>query len=148
MKIGEKIKKLRIKKSMTQKELGEKLGGIPQQQIGRWENGKATPKLKALQKIAAALDADINDLLESPLDNSPIYRAFKNTNSLDSDLAHDVINRMLTEDINLQPIDIEMVKIFKKLNESGQAKAIERVEELTEIPRYTQDEKNQPDKTE
>ena len=55
---------------------------------------------------------------------------------------------MLTEDINLQPIDIEMVKIFKKLNESGQAKAIERVEELTEIPRYTQDEKNQPDKTE
>nr|DAU49797.1 MAG TPA: helix-turn-helix domain protein [Caudoviricetes sp.] len=30
----------------------------------------------------------------------------------------------------------EMVRDFKKLNEEGQAKAMERVHELTEIPRY------------
>lgn len=41
-----------------------------------------------------------------------------------------------------------MVKMFKTLNETGQTKAIERVGELTEIPRYTQKEKNQPDKEE
>ena len=48
---------------MTQKELGEKLGGIPQQQIGRWENGKSNPKLNTIQKIAAALSVNINDLV-------------------------------------------------------------------------------------
>ena len=51
----------------------------------------------------------------------------------------------MTEQIeNWQQIDIELVKSFKKLNDSGKAVAIERVEELTEIPRYTQ--KEMPDK--
>ena len=39
-------------------------------------------------------------------------------------------------------IDIELVKTYKKLNENGKAVAIERVEELTEIPRYIQKEEH------
>ena len=45
-------------------------------------------------------------------------------------------------------IDIELVKKFKQLNEIGKAIAIERIEELSEIPRYTQKESNMPDKEE
>ena len=47
-----------------------------------------------------------------------------------------------------QQIDIVLVKIFKKLNEVGKAVAVERIEELTEIPRYTQKGNNMPDKEE
>ena len=139
--IGEKIRYLRIQKNMTQKELGEKLGGIPQQQIGRWENGKSNPKLNTLQKIAAALSVNVNDLLESPLDDSPLYKAFKNVNPSDSPIRKDFINAQLAKQVDdWEQIDIELVKTFKKLNENGKAVAIERMEELAEIPRYIQKE--------
>lgn len=123
---------------MTQKELGAKLGGIPQQQIGRWENGKSNPKLNPLQKIAAALSANVNDLPESPLDDSPLYQVLKNVDYSDSPVSRNFINSQLTTQIHdWQQIDIELVKTFKKLNEDGKAAAVERIEELTEIPRYT-----------
>ncbi len=139
--IGEKIRYLRIQKNMTQKELGEKLGGIPQQQIGRWENGKSNPKLNTLQKIAAALSVNVNDLLESPLDDSPLYKTFKNANPSDYPIGKDFINAQSAKQVDdWKQIDIELVKTFKKLNETGKAVAIERVEELTEIPRYIQKE--------
>lgn len=141
--IGEKIRYLRIQKNMTQKELGEKLGGIPQQQIGRWENGKSNPKLNTLQKIAAALSVNVNDLLESPLDDSPLYKAFKNANPSDYPIGKDLINAQLAKQVDdWEQIDIELVKTFKKLNENGKAVAIERVEELSEIPRYIQKEEH------
>lgn len=147
MSIGETIKNIRIQKKMTQKDLGEKIGGVPQQQVGRWENGKVTPKLDTIQKIAIALNVDINDLLESTMfDQSPAYRAFKNGNYSDSELAREFMNGRLTEGIDWEPVDIELIKIFKTLNRTGQAIAIERVEELTEIPRYTQKESSRPDK--
>lgn len=149
MSVGENIKRIRTYKKMTQKELGEKLGGITQQQIGQWENGNKNPKLETLQKLATALNTNINELLESPLDDSPAYRAFKNTNSLDSSLAKDYINKEIVSQINnWQQIDIELVKKFKQLNETGKVIAIERVNELTEISRYTQKEKNVPNKEE
>ncbi len=53
--IGESIRRMRKEQNMTQKELGEKLGGISQQQIGQWENGIKNPKKETLQKIADAL---------------------------------------------------------------------------------------------
>lgn len=131
---------------MTQKELGEKLGGIPQQQIGRWENGKSNPKLNTIQKIASALSVNVNDLLESPLDGSPLYRAFKNANPSDYPTGRDFINAHLSKQVNdWEQIDIELVKKFKQLNETGKSIAIERIEELTEIPRYTQKENQEPD---
>lgn len=132
---------------MTQKELGEKLGGIPQQQIGRWENGKSNPKLNTIQKIAAALSVNVNDLLESPLDDSSLYKVFKNASPSDYPMGRRFINAELTIQVDdWQQIDIELVKTFKKLNEAGKAIAIERIEELTEIPRYTQKEENTPKK--
>lgn len=134
---------------MTQKELGEKLGGIPQQQIGRWENGKSNPKLNTIQKIAAALNVNVNDLLGSPLDDSPLYQVLKNVDYSDSPVSRNFINAQLTIQVHdWEQIDIELVKKFKQLNEIGKAIAIERIEELSEIPRYTQKESNVPDKEE
>lgn len=64
MTIGENIKRIRLERHMTQKELGEKLGGISQQQIGQWETGKANPKIETIDKIATALDVPIVQIKE------------------------------------------------------------------------------------
>lgn len=138
MDVGKKIRNIRIHRGMTQKELGEKLGGVSQQQIGRWENGKVNPKINTIQKIATALNVNINELLQSPLDDSPLYRVAEENDRLDSPFWKDFFNSKLTRQVdNWQQIDIELIKAFKKLNESGKAIAIERVTELTEISRYT-----------
>lgn len=65
MSIGENIRRIRIEKHMTQKELGEKLGGISQQQIGQWETGKANPKIETLIKIASILGVPVSYLNDS-----------------------------------------------------------------------------------
>ena len=146
MNIGDNMRNIRKQKSMTLQQLADILG-CSQQNISQYESGKRTPKLKTIQKIADALDVNVNDLLENPLDDSPIYKAYKNTNSLDLPLAKNFINEKIVSQIgDWEQIDIELLKKFKQLNETGKAIAIERIEELTEIPRYTQKESNVPDK--
>lgn len=65
MAIGDNIRYHRRKLGISQKELGEKLGGISQQQIGRWENGDKNPKLETQIKIAAALNIPVSQLNDS-----------------------------------------------------------------------------------
>ena len=62
MSTGEQIRKYRKIANISQKELGNRLG-ISQQQIAQYENGKRTPKIETLQKIADALCITSNDLL-------------------------------------------------------------------------------------
>lgn len=59
---GDKIKKARIKKYMTQEELGEKLG-VKQKQISRWETDKAIPHIETLKKISEILNISLDYLL-------------------------------------------------------------------------------------
>jgi transcriptional regulator with XRE-family HTH domain len=57
-KLGEKIKSARIKKKITQKELGRKLG-YAQPIVNCWENGKREPGANTYIKLIKILD--IND---------------------------------------------------------------------------------------
>lgn len=65
MAIGENIRFYRQKLGVSQKELGEKLGGISQQQIGQWENNVKNPKVETQIKIAAALGVPVSHLNDS-----------------------------------------------------------------------------------
>lgn len=62
MDIGNNIRFYRRKLGLSQKKLGEKLGGITQQQIGQWENGDKKPKIETQLKIAAALGIPVSQL--------------------------------------------------------------------------------------
>lgn len=62
MGIGERIKEMRMQKKITQSELADRLG-VPYQSIGQWERSVRNPKIETLQKIAEALDVDINWLM-------------------------------------------------------------------------------------
>ena len=70
MSIGENIRRARIEKGITQRELGERLGGISQQQIGQWENGNKNPKLETIHRIANALQVDISEIYDLPIKTS------------------------------------------------------------------------------
>jgi bacteriophage CI repressor helix-turn-helix domain len=56
---SERLKELRLKKGLTQTELGEKVG-VKQNTFTNWENGKREPSFENLIKLA--------DLLEVSLD--------------------------------------------------------------------------------
>lgn len=68
MTIGEKIKRARTIKKMTQEELG-KIVGVQKSAIAKYESGRVVNiKRSTLQKIASALDLRISELI---FDGSP-----------------------------------------------------------------------------
>lgn len=64
MPTGTKIKEIRQRKGLTQKQLGD-LCGMADSAIRRYENGNANPKIETLQKIADALGCDLSELMDS-----------------------------------------------------------------------------------
>ncbi len=62
MEIGQIIKKQRIKKGLTQKDLAERLN-ISTQAVSKWERG-GTPDILLLVPLAKALDISLNQLLD------------------------------------------------------------------------------------
>lgn len=62
MTVGERIQIARKNAGLTQKELGAKLG-VSYQGIAQWENNMRNPKIGSLQRIAAALDIPVGELL-------------------------------------------------------------------------------------
>ena len=68
MEIGQKIKEARIKKGLTQEELG-RIVGVQKSAIAKYENGRVVNiKRSTLQKIASALNIRPSELIfeESP----------------------------------------------------------------------------------
>ena len=63
MEIGEKIKKLRKERKLTQKQLGE-LSGTSEITIRQYETNRREPRMGPLIKIATALNVNVSELLE------------------------------------------------------------------------------------
>ena len=129
MPIGEKIKKARTDAKMTQKELAEKCG-MADSAIRKYESGKVTPKLDTIAKIARAMGLYAGDLVDAgqwgqvqPGEDSETASAAES----------------------------QLIYHFRTLNDNGQTVAVERVQELAQIPAYqrhaepTQDVPSAPD---
>lgn len=115
MTTGQLIKAARRKAGMTQKELGAKLG-VAYQTLAQWENDLRNPKLDTLQRIASALGVPVQELISD-------------WDAVDKEEFKDVF-------IYGEGIKDRIDAALDRLNDEGQAKAAERVEELTEIPKY------------
>lgn len=80
MEIADRIKELRRKKGISQKDLAQKLGTSPQN-LAQYESGKRQPKLETLEKIANVLGVSSyelqgitsNDILKSLSDTTSFY---------------------------------------------------------------------------
>lgn len=55
----QRLKELRLKKGLTQTELGEKVG-VKQNTFTNWENGKREPSFENLVKLADLLDVSLD----------------------------------------------------------------------------------------
>ena len=106
--IGRKIKAARKSKGLTQRMLAEKIKKTFST-VQKYENGVVEPPLSVIVDIAAALDMTPPQLMGFDV---PLF-------------ADDTIEATL-------------LTAFDQLNDEGQQKAVERVEELTEIPKYQQ----------
>lgn len=64
MTVGQNIKKIRLEKGLTQKQLAEKCGMFDSA-LRRIENGKQNPKIETVEKIANALNIPITDIIDN-----------------------------------------------------------------------------------
>lgn len=71
MELAQKLKELRSKNNLTQKELADKLGILPEV-YRKWENGRGNPKKKSLEKIANAYNMTYEQLTNTEI--LPIYK--------------------------------------------------------------------------
>ena len=114
MTIGEKIKKARTDAKMTQKELAEKCG-MADSAIRKYESGKVTPKLDTIAKIARAMGLYAGDLVD----------------------AGQWGQVQLGESEEMpSTAESKLLSHFRNLNDNGQTVAVERVQELAQIPAY------------
>lgn len=122
MDIGQRIKKARKKAGLTQRELAEG-ANVATVSIQQYERGARQPRIEQLQAISAALGVQVVDLL-GPYDGPPL------PGLADGDKLEEA------EAVRYSPSKKRVNAAMDKLNSDGQQKAVERVEELTEIPRY------------
>ena len=110
-KYGSQLKKVRAYYGMTQIEVAQK-AGIAINSLRRYESDERTPTMDVLEKIAGAYGITVAQLLWSQKFDLQLF----------AEGPEQAIKRALD-----------------KLNDAGQEKAVERVEELTEIPKYQRD---------
>ena len=73
MTIAENIRRIRRSAGMTQEEFG-KLAGVSSMAVSQWENGRAVPRMGAVEKIAASLRIAKSDIIEGEgLGNDPRF---------------------------------------------------------------------------
>ncbi len=135
--IGKRIRELRLKKGLTQKELGA-LCGIAEPNIGKYELGKQNPKYGTLFKIADALNVPYDYLLfgeENPYKEANLEEMLWSIVDELEDKASELVDTTYSEDI-IKTIE-NLLIYFLRLNNEGRKKLFERIEELTEMEKYT-----------
>ena len=127
MTLGENIKRIRKERGMTQKELGEKLN-VSQQMIGQYESDTSNLLEKTIRKVAIALDCRIDELLDLP-----------SVVNVSDDFMVDFQKGVLEYSVpQNEYYKFAISQAFNKLNPLGKKEAIKRIEELTEIKKYTE----------
>ncbi len=63
MPLGDHIKTLRTELGLSQAELAQHVGSTDARQISRYENGRITPSLDAVARLAQALDVSLDYLV-------------------------------------------------------------------------------------
>lgn len=130
--IAAKIKQTREAAGFTQAQLAEKIG-TTSQNISQYERGLRKPKYETMLKIstalAEALNIDPEELLKTRWESTN-ERHEKGIISQLLELKPPANQIIQTE----QELKVQLA--FRKLNDNGQQIAIERIEELAQIPKY------------
>lgn len=134
MSYGQNIKAARKKRGLTQDQLAKKCD-LATITIQQYELEKREPRTEYLERIAGALNISLSDLTNLSIE----YDQKGEIKSM-SGYAED-LKAIIGEDRSIEETDSakdkeNICKLFNMLNSAGRQKALERVQELTEIPRY------------
>lgn len=131
MDIGQRIRELRTKKGLSQKELGARMN-VSQQMIGQYENSTAFPKIETLKKIATALDVDTIELLNF---EGAFFEKYNDG------MTEGFIDWPADEvrDLFVKDSETHLIALYRKLNLKGQDKAMEQIEMISKIKEYQKD---------
>lgn len=144
MTVGERIKKIRLEKGMTQKELAEKCG-IDSANLRKYEAGKQNPKFGTIEKIAEALNVPATDLLNYQIKKDPNAKTFEEmTPEEQKKTIQDLSKKMesflkeLGESVEeLDTVNRELLlSYYDLLNETGKQEVLKRIAELARLDEY------------
>ena len=113
MSFSSRLRQAREQANLTQQDIAKKLG-VTKNAISNYENGVSSPKWDVLVKIFDVLQVEPNFLYQDDFTASSI-------------------------DTALTPTQTSLLSIFDELNEEGQTKALEYVEDLVLAGRYKKD---------
>ena len=130
--VGERIKTLRESLNMTQEELGKKIG-VTGVTIMRYEKGQRKINVNVLEKIAQVLNVEALYLLSGKTDAE-----WKDKMNVEVATSIQQEKEYWESVLLTEPL-LKLNALLDLLNPSGQQVAVERVEELTEIPKYQKD---------
>ena len=111
MSFASRLRQAREQSGFTQQDLAEKLG-VTKSAVGNYENGVSSPKWDVLLKIFDVLQVEPNFLYQ------------------------DSFSTELSGAVQLTPRQSALLASFDQLNEEGQTKAVEYVEDLVLTGRY------------
>lgn len=111
MSFASRLRQAREQSGLTQQDLAEKLG-VTKSAVGNYENGVSSPKWDVLLKIFDILHVEPNFLYQ------------------------DSFSLEFSKPVQLTPKQAALLESFDQLNEEGQTKAVEYVEDLVFTGRY------------
>lgn len=123
MTTGERLKLRRKEIGFSAEKVADRLGVSPAT-IYRYEKGD-------IEKVPVDSLAELAKILQT----TPAYLMGLESQADQAEI-NDLLAQIQASEEKEQSRIAEMIQDFKKLNDDGKAKAIERVHELTEIPRY------------
>lgn len=134
--IGASIREQRKKQKLTLNELGLKMG-ISGSLVGQYERGVVNPKYETIMRFAKALNTTPRELL-SGVWKSPLSQELLSREMEEMFKSEDCVEIKYTFGGELIPVTAQekLNNAFAKLNAEGKEVAIERVEELAQIPKY------------
>lgn len=136
--LGENIRKYRRLANLTQKDLANMLG-CAEITIRQYETGKREPKHETIEKIAKELKVGTSTLYGFDLEKIMKSIEKANQEARQIEKAEAIIKKLEADTTSM--LDIAILQDFQKLNTLGKEEAAKRVQELTEIPRYTEPDK-------
>lgn len=155
MSVGSRIRELRKKKGLTQKQLAEKVG-VTANAITNYETGISSPKVEILYKIIDALECDANYLYQDDIRIMRFEEVKEHSTGFDfsdpeeqihaleqSYKAQKIIPLDETLSLNTTIEDWQILLINRQLNEEGREKLINYGVDLVMSGRHKKSDKSE-----
>lgn len=139
--IGEKIKKYRVVKGLTQQELADAIG-VQRAAISKYEKNSVSISMNQIEKIASALDiTPIQLMYDEEVENTPNHYAeiLSNFNPNDPSTFTEASfnDEVKRQEMYLKELREDTINKYDMLNNKGKEKAYEYITDLSEQEKYT-----------